>query len=86
MKGPDGTTMACQQRRAGLNIGARSRAVHTIPSEETMAQVKDPVCGMTVDDATAVDTSEYQAKRYYFCSTDCKVEFDENPDDYAERA
>ncbi len=51
-----------------------------------MAQVKDPVCGMMVDDATAVGTSEHQGKHYYFCSKDCKVEFDENPDDYAERA
>ncbi len=51
-----------------------------------MAQVKDPVCGMMIDDATAVAKSEYQDKRYYFCSKDCKVEFDENPDDYAQRA
>jgi Cu+-exporting ATPase len=51
-----------------------------------MAQVKDPVCGMMIEDATAVASSEYEGKRYSFCSTDCKVEFDENPSDYAERA
>ncbi len=51
-----------------------------------MAQVKDPVCGMMVDDKSAVAMSEYHDKRYYFCSQDCKSEFDENPDDYADKA
>jgi len=51
-----------------------------------MAQVKDPVCGMVIDEKDAVGTSEYQGKRYYFCSADCKTEFDENPGDYADSA
>ena len=48
-----------------------------------MAQVKDPVCGMMIDPTTAVGNSDYQGTRYYFCSKDCKTEFDENPADYA---
>lgn len=51
-----------------------------------MAQVKDPVCGMMIEDSTAAATSEYQRKRYYFCSKDCKMEFDENPEEYAEKS
>ncbi len=51
-----------------------------------MAQVKDPVCGMMIEDKDAVATSEYHEKKYYFCSKDCKVEFDENPEDYADGA
>lgn len=51
--------------------------------EIAMAQVKDPVCGMMIEDRDAVGTSEYEGKKYYFCSKDCKVEFDENPEDYA---
>ncbi len=51
-----------------------------------MAQVKDPVCGMMIDDKSAVGTSQYKGTQYFFCSNDCKVEFDENPDDYAQRA
>jgi Cu+-exporting ATPase len=50
-----------------------------------MAKVKDPVCGMTIEDSTATATSDYQGKRYYFCSKDCKTQFDESPDDYAEK-
>ncbi|MEO8226480.1 MAG: YHS domain-containing protein [Gemmatimonadota bacterium] len=48
-----------------------------------MAQVKDPVCGMMIDDKDAVATSDYEGKPYYFCSKECKVDFDENPEDYA---
>ena len=49
-----------------------------------MAKVKDPVCGMMIEDKDAVATSEYRGKRYYFCSKDCKTEFDESPEDYVE--
>lgn len=46
--------------------------------------VKDPVCAMVIEEEDAVGTSEYQDKTYYFCSNDCKEEFDENPADYAD--
>lgn len=45
--------------------------------------VKDPVCGMVIDEKDAVGTSDYNGKTYYFCSQDCKVAFDEAPEDYA---
>ena len=48
-----------------------------------MAQVKDPVCGMMIEEKDAVATSDYEGKRYYFCSKDCKIEFDASPEDYA---
>lgn len=48
-----------------------------------MARVKDPVCGMMIEPADAVGTSEYQGQQYYFCSEDCQSEFDANPADYA---
>ncbi len=51
-----------------------------------MAQVKDPVCGMMIDPNTAVGQSAYEGTTYYFCSRDCKVEFDENPGDYATKS
>ncbi len=46
--------------------------------------VKDPVCGMTIEESDAVGTSEFGGKAYYFCSNDCKEEFDSNPEDYAD--
>ncbi len=42
----------------------------------------DPVCGMEVDEKSAVAKSEYKGKTYYFCATGCKKAFDQNPDLY----
>ncbi len=47
-----------------------------------MAQVKDVVCGMTVDTATAQHKSEYKGQTYYFCSPGCKTAFDKGPEKY----
>lgn len=44
--------------------------------------VKDPVCGMMIDEKTAAGKSEYQGKTYYFCAPVCKTRFDENPQKY----
>jgi YHS domain-containing protein len=44
--------------------------------------VKDPVCGMEVEAATAAGQSEKNGQKYYFCSTHCKERFDLNPLQY----
>jgi Cu+-exporting ATPase len=44
--------------------------------------VKDPVCGMEIDPATAAGTSEYNGQTYYFCSVGCKKSFDKEPEKY----
>lgn len=46
--------------------------------------VRDPVCGMTIDETDAVATSTFDGRTYYFCSKDCKEEFDANPEDYVD--
>jgi len=43
---------------------------------------KDPICGMRVDEKKAAGSSSYLGKTYYFCSANCKVEFDKNPSKY----
>jgi len=43
---------------------------------------KDPICGMEVDENTAMYKSEYMGKVYYFCGEHCKKTFDENPGKY----
>lgn len=48
-----------------------------------MPQVKDPVCGMTIDSAKAAGQSNYQGQTYYFCSTQCKQQFDANAAKFA---
>ena len=47
-----------------------------------MASVKDPVCGMTVDSDSAADFTTYLGSNYYFCSTDCRREFEAHPERY----
>ena len=39
----------------------------------------DPVCGMTVDEATAAGSITHDSRRYLFCSTRCLSEFRANP-------
>ena len=48
-----------------------------------MAMQTDPVCGMQVDDQNAEAETEFQGKTYYFCSEECKVEFEQEPEQYA---
>ena len=45
--------------------------------------VIDPVCGMTVDPATAEHRSSHGGETYYFCSAGCKQSFDRDPGKYA---
>ena len=43
----------------------------------------DPVCGMKVDEKTAAASTKYAGKTIYFCSTQCKDQFLQNPEVYA---
>jgi Cu+-exporting ATPase len=45
-------------------------------------QVKDPVCGMKVDPATAKYRAEHQGETYFFCSAGCKAKFEADPARY----
>ena len=40
----------------------------------------DPICGMTVDPATAAGSHEYKGQRYYFCSSSCLERFKADPE------
>lgn len=42
----------------------------------------DPVCGMTVQPATAVGSYEYRGKKYYFCAARCLERFRADPEYY----
>lgn len=42
----------------------------------------DPVCLMVVERAKTSNIAEHQGKRYYFCSPECKREFETNPSKY----
>ena len=44
----------------------------------TESAAKDPICGMTVDQATALH-AERDGKTFYFCSDHCKTTFLSTP-------
>ena len=44
----------------------------------------DPVCGMTVDPATAKHKAAHTGHDYYFCSAGCKTKFQADPAKYLE--
>ena len=44
--------------------------------------VTDPVCGMSIDPASAAASSEHEDKTYHFCSTHCAEAFQNDPARY----
>jgi xanthine dehydrogenase accessory factor len=51
-------------------------------TEERHEEV-DPVCGMTVDVATARNVDSYEGRTYYFCSAGCRSAFEADPAKFA---
>jgi Cu+-exporting ATPase len=50
---------------------------------ETGLLARDPVCGMDVEIARAAASTDYEARTYYFCSLQCKQDFERQPEMYA---
>jgi len=46
----------------------------------------DPVCHMEVDEESADFRSNLAGTEYYFCSQECKDEFENNPEEYSAAA
>jgi YHS domain-containing protein len=45
--------------------------------------IEDPVCGMELTPDDAVAETDYGGETYYFCSDECRAEFDRDPERYA---
>jgi Cu+-exporting ATPase len=52
-----------------------------IPSGTSVPQ-RDPVCGMSVDPATAKHRHDYRGATHYFCSARCREKFIAEPENY----
>jgi len=60
-----------------------------MPSVPTMEQTRpsaiDPVCGMTVNPATAKFAAEHEGNKFYFCGRSCAEKFQVDPAKYFNR-
>lgn len=45
-----------------------------------MRQVKDPVCGMTIDEVDAAGSLTLESEQVYFCSEKCRRAFEAEPE------
>ena len=53
--------------------------ISRLPGADGAALERDPVCGMSVDPATAKWSAEHEGKAYYFCSEGCRDKFVADP-------
>jgi P-type Cu+ transporter len=44
--------------------------------------MKDPICGMMVDEKKSNLKAEHEGREFYFCSVSCKQKFDSDPHKY----
>ena len=66
-------------RQADKQTGKEQAAAITASA---LASAIDPVCGMTVEPATARYTAEHDGQRFYFCCAGCKRSFEQEPQRY----
>lgn len=53
-----------------------------VPAPAPQREATDPVCGMTVEVASARHRAEYRGETYYFCCPACRKSFEESPGEY----
>ncbi len=59
---------------------------HDAGGNSTDKEIKDPVCGMAVDQRKSTAASTYAGRTYYFCSATCRDKFEHEPEKYASGA
>jgi xanthine dehydrogenase accessory factor len=65
---------------------AASPSCQQAPAPAPVASALDPVCGMTVNVATARHTADVDGVSYYFCCAGCRAKFLKDPGTYLVRA
>ncbi len=70
-------------RTAPPRVEVRAKDIEALERSDAMPTIKDPVCGMEIDQNTAAASEEHAGKKYYFCSAACHEKFKANPGQYA---
>jgi YHS domain-containing protein len=79
----------CDQQLASLGVRqspCSSQSTGKSLRFEEIEMVTDPVCGMVVDEEEAQFKSLFAGKKYFFCSEDCRREFEDHREEYFETA
>ncbi len=63
--------------------GIEMLRAHSRKPEAAATLVRDPVCGMSVDPATASERADFGGSTYYFCSPGCRTKFERDPARYS---
>ena len=50
-----------------------------------MSRVKDPVCGRWMEPSEAAGSTTYESQQVYFCSDQCRRDFESDPARYYDR-
>ncbi len=56
--------------------------METPEASTATGSVRDPVCGMDVDPASAKHRASHGGEQFYFCSAGCKAKFEADPERY----
>ena len=81
----DGAVGRAQLAQAMADVGypeTDGKSLSSPPVDSKNAKHIDPVCGMTVDPATAAGSVEHKGTTYWFCSTSCVRKFQGDPNKY----
>jgi xanthine dehydrogenase accessory factor len=63
-------------------LALRAKLRPGVSKEPETTEATDPVCGMTVEVASARHVAEHAGERYYFCCSSCKRAFESEPGEY----
>jgi len=69
---------AIEAEKPELKESDNNNRERNMTMKETKTVTKDPICGMTVDEATALH-SERNGETFYFCSDHCRQKFLSTP-------
>jgi YHS domain-containing protein/uncharacterized membrane protein YraQ (UPF0718 family) len=78
--------MAVMAWRFVTTGGLEMVRAHARRPEAGAKAVQDPVCGMSVDPATAKEQVKHMGSTYYFCSAGCRSKFEMDPVRYTTQA
>jgi YHS domain-containing protein len=69
----------------------RKGLCYQVEAEETISNRRgymttDPVCGVRIDEQESEFQTMFAGRKYFFCSEDCRKEFENEPEEYLETA